>query len=287
LCGSTGQRSAAGSSPASLLIKKGVAVSVRNMLPLLASALLGAALFLASSCVTPIEGLEHDPTFTHRAVCSERMIVGGVTSAVSAMSPADRSRYADLLRRQFLALRKAYPISTAGTLSQALGAERYNRLLDDYRVHGQLSADQMRELKAAGVGERYAAFVRVERDESRSDRDEENGSVYGKAKQDKDRKTIVLKTTRECTATLTIYDLVAVKPVWRGAVEQSVSHSDTHTSEEGDEDWEDAVLTAVIGGLFGLSSEKDAEAYPQPASLDEVLRDVFRGFAENMPEAPK
>ena len=71
---------------------------------------------------------------------------------------------------------------------------------------------------------------------------------------------------------LSIYDLRTRILAWSGTIEERVSRSSNYSGEERNF-WE-----GVVEALLELDPD-----YPAPASLGEVLKSVFDGFAENMP----
>lgn len=233
---------------------------------------------ISSSCATRVKGLYCDPGFTYPAVVSGRMVVGGVTSALNPLPPATRNLYGNILSREFLDEQENFRILPSSRLASLIGSENLNRLLDEYRVYGQLSDAWLQELRPAVREARYLMLARIEKDDIQNERSDE--TVYDKdGKSVEDRRKITLKTERTVGASLGIYDLDRGIEVWRGTVEKSATRKTNYETNE----WGD-LASVVVDAVLDKDVRSSRTDYPTPVSLDDLLNRIFEGFAENMPE---
>lgn len=88
-----------------------------------------------------------------------------------------------------------------------------------------------------------------------------------------------LIATRTVGVSLIVYDFQQQQPAWSGYVIKS--HSNTNTSSDiykKDRSWKEITLNRVMDASFD-----PPEVYPDAPTEDDLLVDVFDGFAENMP----
>lgn len=251
----------------------------QHLLPGLAAVILGG--LIVASCATHVEGLKTDPSFTYAAVVSNNLMVGGVTSALTTLPPAERNRSGGILRREFLDEREDIRVLPAGTLAQSLGTDAYNALLDDYRLYGQLSETRLGDLRNKVKDARYLIFARIESDEIENERTE--SSVYDKkGKVVEDKKKIKLCTKRTVSASMNIYDLTTGIQAWSGTVEKYDSRS--REFETSEYEWTADLAEVIMEGVTGEDIERSKPGFPAPPSMDKMMARVFEGFAENLPE---
>ncbi len=95
---------------------------------------------------------------------------------------------------------------------------------------------------------------------------------------------VSMTTQRDMGVTLSIYDLDQSVMAWTGYVSGSDYNSnDSSRTFNKDKRWKEELVDVFVDSLIGLNSGE----YPAAPSQDEVLSDIFEGFAENMPEPPK
>jgi len=243
-----------------------------------------------AACKTPVVGLQQHPSFTYETAIQSRFIIGGVASSVTPLNDMARVRFGDLMGRAFAEEKPELAIVRVGLLIKALGHETYEQILDEYRETGVLDAGDVAQLRHAFPDARYLMFVRIEQDNVRQNHDQTETDVADspedakKGDYDQVQVDVSLNTTREMGATLSIYDLKQDVLAWSGYVSGSETNSnDSSRTFNKDKRWKEELVDVFVDTLIGLNSGE----YPASPSQDEVLEDIFEGFAENMPEPPK
>lgn len=251
------------------------------------AAVLALAALFSGGCATHVEGLQADPRFTYAAVMSGRIAVGGVVSAWEDLPPPVRSQYADIFARALREERPSYPLMSPSGVSTAMGVRAYEAMLRQYRDYGGLGPQDFRAAHQGLPDIRYLALARLERDDIAHDRSEYEQDEMKEDKKGKSKPTgrvivtIRHETSRIVAATLHIYDLWEGRLVWSGLVTKSSTESneDRNTYSKGDS-WKDELLVSVVKGVV----LDEADPYPAPPPLHQLLEWTFEGFAENLPE---
>ncbi|UCE02219.1 MAG: hypothetical protein JSW67_13350 [Candidatus Latescibacterota bacterium] len=249
----------------------------------------------AFGCGPSVKGLRHDPSFDYASMSADQIGVGGVTSLVHETDDVDalRSQLASMLRLQMLDAQGAVEVTPTGVFRSTLGGDAYGALLDEYRLNGQIDRATLAVWDSSFGGAcRYVVFARIEDDivkESSSSGEEHDAGVqYAVTK---------LSTTRTLTVAFSIYDLHMTKSVWSAHLTDGRANTNKYrgapvpTSKEASGDKKEkkeeksTVEEIVVAVVEMLTAEE--MVYPEPPTLTEVAERVFRGFAKNLPEAPK
>ena len=88
-----------------------------------------------------------------------------------------------------------------------------------------------------------------------------------------DVKWTTFKISRTVGISFHIYDLTTGVSVWSGIIAKTEDKSRVHR-ERGD------ILTSVVEAVLGLNKS----GYPSPPEFSKLSREVFEGFADNLPE---
>jgi len=242
------------------------------------------------ACKTQVVGLQQHPSFTYETVTHNRFVIGGVVSATAPLDDVTRIRFSDLMGRTFAEEKPELAIKRAGFLDRALGHEPFEQMLDAYRETGVIDAADAALVRRAFPDVRYLMLAHIEQDRVTQNHDQTETDVADseedakKGDYDQVRVDVSMTTTREMGATLTIYDLRQDVMAWTGYVSGSETNSnDTSRTFNKDKRWKEELVDVFVDSLIGLNSGE----YPAAPSQEEVLADIFEGFAENMPEPPK
>jgi len=249
-----------------------------------------AALCLLSACKTQVIGLQQHASFDYQATTQHQFVIAGVVSTVEPLDSLTRVRFGDLLGRTFHQMKPHMTMISSGHVIKAIGQQSFSRLLDEYRLTGVLNVQDVDGLHSAFPTARYVMLCRIEKDQLEQSYDETETDV---ADSEEDRKKgeyeylridVSLITSRDMGATLLIYDLNNNLLVWSGYVQKSDSNStDSSQTFSKDKRWHEEWVDSFVSGLLSL----DNDNYPQPPTQQDVLEDIFIGFAENMPETKK
>lgn len=248
-----------------------------------AGSLAFCAVVALSACATKVVGLQHDPSFTYGAIVSSKTAVGGVISAVDIFSESKITSASTILRDQFVDRRNEFAIERSGVIVNAMGKKKYLQMLDEYKNTGTLSAQWMNAVRSVAGDVRYVIFARIEEDVINPQRTKQD--TYTKDKDGKKYKTgelITSKISRNTTVSLNIYDLDQSSAVWGGSVSKTQSKQRTYNvslSSSLDK------VVVVLGSV--LSTEDKRFPYPPTPSQNDILKAVFRGFADNLPKKEK
>lgn len=233
-----------------------------------------------SGCATKIAGLKQSPTFTHQAITSGKIAVGGVVSATAILDEGRSTTYSNLMRTQLLEERKDYNVAPVGVLVNKVGRAGYQALAAEMQSTGTLSDASVALLKRKMPDTRYVAFARIEHDEVNHNRNEssqtdKNGQVVPGSER------VTASSERQVSASLHIYDLKAGDVAFTGTVSKSASDSRSYEKEK------DLALVSVIKAIKGdETTHGEDQKYPFPPAPDttKVLAKIFAGFGENLPE---
>jgi hypothetical protein len=254
---------------------------MKNIVTLLVS------MCLLAACKTPVAGMQQHPSFTYEAITQNQFIIGGVVSAAGSLDHITRIRFGDLLERIFHKERPELDMIRTGYLFREIGSESFARLLDGYRLTAMVTEQDMDNIRHLFPAARYLVLCRIEKDQVNRQHHESEADVVDSEEDRREgefeyvRVDVSLATTREMGATLTIYDLRQNVLAWSGYVTQSETNSN-HSSRTFNKKnrWQEELADAFVSALIGV----DGNSYPAPPSRQEVLEELFEGFAENMPE---
>lgn len=243
-----------------------------------------------AACKTPVVGMQQHPSFTYESAMNSRFVIGGVVSTVMPLDDMTRTRFSDLMGRSFAKEKPRLAIVRAGFLIKVLGYQAYEQMLDEYRDTGVISPLDADQIRRALPDVRYLMLVRIEQNRVIQNHDQTETDVADssedakKGDYDQVQVDVSLTTTREMGATLTIYDLKQDVVAWTGYVNGSdINSNNSSRTFNKDKRWKEELVDAFVDTLIGLNSGE----YPVAPSQQEVLADIFEGFAENMPEPPK
>ena len=237
---------------------------------------------LLTSCKATARGHTVHESFTPEAIASGDLAVGGVTSAVTAMSEPERSVLAERFRRIVVDEHEDYRVVSAGNVAIRMGDEDYAAMIDEFEKRGELNEGRLEGIADALSGTRYLMMLRVEKDGVTRDRWERDndesdalGAIeatsYGGAPQSGDT-IFARKTTRRVRVGLIVYDLTTRAQVWSG----SVTGSRVNTNKRKDD--------AQVGLMAWIFDTDQYPERPEPPTFDKVVGVAFRGLAENLPE---
>lgn len=235
---------------------------------------------VVAACSTKVAGLKQSPTFTHPALMSGKIAIGGVAAATETLDEGKRSTYSNLLRTALLEERKELTVIPVGTVINKVGPSQYQQMLTELQTSGLLSDKSVATLKTKVPDSRYITFARVENDEVNHDRNETaNHDRNGKAISGSEK--VVTTARRDLTASLLVYDLKEGDVAWSGSITKSLSNTRQYDKEK------ELGIVSVINAIKGSNTQvPDDQKYPYPAPPEshKVLAMVFEGFGENLPE---
>ena len=236
--------------------------------------LLVSALF--TGCATKALGVKADSSFTFSAITDGKMAVGGVVS-LSTSNDGDETSFANLLRTQLLEYREKYTVNPAGAVANKVGNDEYKKILDNYRNNGVLSDAEIKTIGSKLQGTRYVIFARIESDDTTRNRSEnltkdKNGKVVSRK--------INAETKRDVMASFNVYDLNKGVPAWSGTMKTSDKKSKSY-----DVSGVDTIIDIVNVVKNGQAkSASDKYPFPEPAPINDLLADIFKGFAKELPK---
>jgi len=252
--------------------------------------LLLAVTSLLVACKTQVLGLQQHPSFTYETVTHNRFVIGGVVSAVAPLDDVTRMRFSDLMGRIFAEEKPELAMMRAGYLNRAMGHEPFEQMLDAYRETGVIGIVDAALVRRTFPDIRYLMLAHIEQDQVTQNHGQTETGVADseddakKGEYEQVRVDVSMTATREMGVTLSIYDLRQDVMAWSGYVSGSETNSnDSSRTFNKDKRWKEELADVFVDSLIGLNSGE----YPAPPSQDEVLSDIFEGFAENMPEPPK
>ncbi len=243
-----------------------------------------------AACKAQVVGMQQHPSFTYESVMQNRFVIGGIISTVKPLDDMARIRFSDLIGRRFAEEQPRMAIVRTGFLIKALGHEAYEQMLGEYRKTGIIDPLDVAQIRRDFPDIRYMMLARIEKNDVSQNHDQTETDVADSADDAKEgefeqvRVDVSLTTRREMGATLVIYDLKQDVLAWSGYVSASETNSnDSSRTFNKDKRWKEELVDVFVDALIGLNSGE----YPVAPSQDEVLADIFEGFAENMPEPPK
>ncbi|MGK5093862.1 hypothetical protein WDW89_17845 [Deltaproteobacteria bacterium TL4] len=235
-------------------------------------------LVVISGCKAQVIGLKYDKSFNYTSIQQGGIAVGGITSVMNRWSTEERMDKANQFRKYLMDVREEYPVLPATLVLGKMGEAAYHKMLDDYKEKGVLSPFWLKTLNTQVTGYKYLIFARVEADEIVRDRRVEQILDL----EEKFTGEVLLKTstTRIITIEYNVYDNQFGRLVWNGRISQS------QTNKQDYQPPKEIPFAAVIPIEEEVLHKMNETLYPSPPppKSDEVMVDVFIGFAQNMPE---
>jgi hypothetical protein len=236
------------------------------------------ALTFSVSCTTKVEGLYIKDDFKAPAVKSGKILTGGVVAEPGKFSLQKSNDYSNVMLAAFKDERKYIPLIPYSRFFNGVGEAQFTKIMQQYSK-ADLDEKTLSEVVAALKGVRYLALAKVDSNITTTGESETDAKEYKNEKGEKVRQPgKVTKThTREIAATLHIYDLKAKAVAFTGQVKKS---------RENRAEYEKNIVKSVVSIVNAVKGKDRSATYPTPpAPADrDVLRDVFEGFAENLPK---
>ncbi|MDY6790830.1 MAG: hypothetical protein SWH54_06130 [Thermodesulfobacteriota bacterium] len=244
--------------------------------------LLSFLMFFGCATIPEIINLEQDESFTHDEIVGSMMGVGGVVSVANDIDESKSSKYAGILQKSFLTVRKEFVVLPVEEVIQWLGSDRYQTMLHHYRYKGLLDSDFVVKLKSSSIAFRYLLLVRIIENETtetreRCPRTEIPPQWDSKGNPVVKEIAVELTATRRMTVSLDIYDLSKGILAWSGMINESKSKQRTVYFEKKDED---------LGRKFALIPVRaflEVTLQPSAPPTDKLLHKIFKAFAQYMP----
>jgi len=245
------------------------------------------SMFLLVACKTPVVGMQQHGSFTYEAVMQDQLVIGGVVSTMDELSGIERIRYGDMLARELVDEHNKIQIIPAGLVLKTMGAAWYQHWLDGYMLTGVVDSSDAVMIHRALPHARYLMLSRIEHHEINQSHSESETDV---ADSEEDRKkgeyefvrvNVSLNTSRQMGATLMIYDLHQGLLAWSGYIRnRDINSNSASRTFDKHNRWREELTAAFVDALI----EENRNSYPSPPSQEQVLRGIFAGFAEHMPE---
>ena len=220
----------------------------------------------------------HHPMPTH--------IGGEVKQAVVVVAIAKKKGLKPGINRNALAQQMAqyirdedrYDVPVVGLVSQQLGKEAYNALLDNYTEHGSLSAGDLAALRRADLGARHAVLARLEFDEI-TPNEPKNERVYNnQGELLTDRMHVVTQTDRTTVVSAMMIDLHNGATVWHNNFKISLNEKTVQTRYSGSSFA--GSLTATFANT--LANGMRAPEQPKAPSIAKAMRTLLQEVARKM-----
>jgi len=235
-----------------------------------------------------ISGLQQDPSYTYEHISESSFLIGGVTSLPDEWILAYQLMVGEILANAFRDERSDIQILPAGAIYKALGTEKYQNLLNQYRLSGLIAPNDVADIRIAFPNVRYLLLARVNESHVFEKKAHTETDVSDSKKDNKKDEYEFVKVEvslirwREVSASLLIFDMHQGQIAWSGQVSHSRenTNSDSNTYKKDDR-WKNELVNSLFNTMLGQ------EGYPKAPTEEVVLRSIFTGFAENMPEKKK
>jgi hypothetical protein len=255
------------------------------------STCVAGALFLASAVAlvagcggAKVVHVHGDASFDYSNAASGDVGIAGFTTKVG--SEEDRAaleRNLPPLLAQ--SLQEQWPdikIMSPRRIRDALGPEVYRVMFDSYADTGILDELDLEELSHT-LEEliQYVVVGRVEFDEV---------SQSSSVSEDSTEIRTSFNTSRSIAVNLRVYDLRTDEMVFCVTLENGKTNTRYETEEipfsKTDESFIEGCVSSCITDIFDalMSDESDGGDYPVPPSDEEITKDVFKKFAESLPQ---
>ena len=240
-------------------------------------ALIIFTLFLSVSCTTKVDGLYVADEFKPSQIKSGELAVGGV---ISPSSPDVQQSlvFSEIMRAKFSEEREYIPLKASNFVVANYGTEHYEALLSSYS-QTSLTEKDIGELASKLEGVRFVSFARIDNNNTSKLSSETVAKEYkdSKGKVKREPGKITKTHQRKVSATLHIYDLTTRKLAFTGKITKTMENSNTYEKNAF------SGVVSLVNAVRGKSNEGN---YPTPEapSIQDLLGEIFEGFAENFPE---
>lgn len=206
--------------------------------------------------------------FSRLSARQDGLVIGGVAGSGDEWTPYEKDLYPDLFREKLQEGKDGLRARGAETLRLRLGAERRTQLMDEYLRDGTVSPETLAEIAECGVADRYLLLARVTRD-----------SVGHYLKADSPSEGQHVKaTTRSVVVDADVFDLRTGATVWHARASYERCETVSYEVEE-----EKNLVDTVVRGVLGAGERKSKRpGYPDPPTMEELLRPLFGGLAEEI-----
>ena len=172
----------------------------------------------------------------------------------------------------------------SGDAVRALGAARYQTMMEYYRRHGVVPDQYLDALYKHIIYMRYIVFARVEQDSiSHSREQDENNATVNNGSVS----TIRFMTTLTLRVHIDVYDVKGRRIVWRGSVSESTSRSNNYdvpsVATGRHEGFKRAVADSVLG-MAGTALVDSHHSYPTAPSFYNFMQRIFNNMVSKFPE---
>lgn len=213
-------------------------------------------------------------SFTAASLKKGGTVVGGVIDQTSSGN-FDMVSLAKSLEARLRESRPELSMMKVSELIETLGLESYKRILDEFRLNGNLSSDTMALLREK-VSVRYILMAKIVADEL--DRDRSRKDITNKEEKAK----VISEVRRKLTTRFTFYDLRHSEMAWTGLVptwgKSERVYQVTSKNTEGNN-------SNVLNVLNQYSDIEMDKRYPFPSSpsRDNLFKQAGRGLTKNIP----
>lgn len=210
----------------------------------------------------------------------------GATPTVAVVAVAKKKGLKPAINRNALAQQMAqfirdeqrYDVPVVGLVSQQLGKEAYNTLLNNYTEHGSLSGADLEALRKAKLGARYAVLARLEFDEIIPKEPKIEPVYNNQGKQVTDRTRVVTRTDRTTVVSGMMIDLQNGATVWHNDYSVTLNEKTVQTQYSGSSFA--GSLTATFANA--LANGLRAPDQPKAPNIAKSMRTLLQEIAQNM-----
>jgi len=248
-------------------------------------------LLILAACKTQVVGLQQDPSFTQASLSQNPVLVLGVLPAKGPMQAAWVRYQGELLTQAFRQKHHGVTWVSTAQVAKRVGEKPIQKFWQTYMQTKQLDDGVLAVLHKKFSQARYLVLGKVDSNQIRQYRDkyeedevDEMGKPTGYY-----RVTIAQVAERNMSVSLLVYDMQSKLRAWYGSVqdgEQNANEtSDTFNKNSSlGASLAAGVTSALLGnatnGFIGLS-EPEKTRVPD---AEPILLQIYKGFAENMPD---
>jgi len=246
--------------------------------------LLASALALTSGCSeATVVHVHGDASFDYSNAASGEVGIAGFTSSVGSAEDRDalERNLPPLLAQSIQEQWPDIKILSPERIRNALGPEVYRAMFDSYADTGALDELDLEELSYTLEDlVQYVVVGLVEYDEI---------SQSSSVNEDSTEIRTTYNTSRSIGVSLKVYDLQKDEMVFCITLENGKTNSRYDTDEilgSTDESFIEGCVSSCITDIIDdiMSDESDGGSYPVPPSDEEITKDVFKKFAESLPQ---